>query len=134
MDHNYLGLDALPEGVVQEQHEAFASQDRYVDFRDFLFDSRRFLTWTHASPDLELITMSPSSESDLPSVLGELTKLTIFDVSYNFLAGSIPSTYENLVNMEIMNLQSNVLSGSLPRLTVLQSFQVANPTPPDILF
>ncbi|CAI5498314.1 unnamed protein product [Closterium sp. Naga37s-1] len=55
----------------------------------------------------------------IPTALGLLTKLTflrvsLWDLSYNQLVGSIPSTISNLANLRILSLSGNKLVGSIP--------------------
>ena len=50
----------------------------------------------------------------IPPELGNLTGLTLLDLSYNQMTGSIPSAIGNLPNLEFLYLHGNRLTGAIP--------------------
>jgi Leucine-rich repeat (LRR) protein len=50
----------------------------------------------------------------LPTQIGQLTKLTSFDVTFNALSGSLPSQIGRLTNLIFLSVSLNALTGTLP--------------------
>jgi len=48
------------------------------------------------------------------SAVGELTNLTILDLSWNSISGTLPSELGLIRNLEILDLSHNMISGTLP--------------------
>lgn len=72
----------------------------------------------------ELILLGNSLEACIPTQLGELTQLTVLDLSHNNLIGALPSSFGNLVNLEELNVANNFLCGSIPsQLCALPNLQ-----------
>ena len=52
---------------------------------------------------------------EMPSELGDLTKLRVLNLDFNnWLSGPIPSELGNLSNLEILSLRQNQMSGEIP--------------------
>lgn len=64
----------------------------------------------------------------LPTELGKLTELEVLALNGNFISGSIPSSIGELHNLKQLHLSSNQLTGSVPvsinTLTELEVFNV----------
>ena len=54
-------------------------------------------------------------EGTVPSELGQLSALRMFDVSFNKLSGSIPDNYTDWLQLQVMYLQGNSFQGTLPQ-------------------
>jgi hypothetical protein len=70
---------------------------------------------SHASIDLRLNEISGS----IPSTIGYMTELTLFNVSSNRMTGTlptgtIPSSIGNLTDWTLLYIMNNCLSGSIP--------------------
>jgi len=69
-------------------------------------------------------------EGEIPSQLGDLTKLSTLNLSWNNLTGPIPPELGNLPNLGSLNLDNNELTGPIPsglgNLTGLYSLGLAN--------
>ncbi|GMH25915.1 hypothetical protein Nepgr_027758 [Nepenthes gracilis] len=50
----------------------------------------------------------------IPEYIGNMTKMSILDLSFNKLTGEIPDAIENLQSLKYMFLTSNSLNGSVP--------------------
>ncbi|CDP11199.1 unnamed protein product [Coffea canephora] len=53
--------------------------------------------------------------SCIPPQMGELTRLSILDLSHNYITGEIPSEFRSLQSLEVLDLSHNYLSGFLPK-------------------
>ncbi|CAI9104605.1 OLC1v1003311C1 [Oldenlandia corymbosa var. corymbosa] len=62
----------------------------------------------------EVLFLNNQLSGCLPSEIGLLKKLTVFDVSRNSLTGQIPYSLGCLTNMEILNLANNQFNGVVP--------------------
>jgi len=51
---------------------------------------------------------------DIPSALGNLTKLDTLSLGGNGLTGNLPFSFGNLMNLAFLNLATNKLSGNIP--------------------
>ncbi|KAL8507663.1 hypothetical protein ACS0TY_018269 [Phlomoides rotata] len=61
-----------------------------------------------------LILRSCNIMGQLPSYIGEMSKLQVFDLSFNKLTGPIPERFSGLSNTDYIYLTGNFLSGPLP--------------------
>ncbi|XWS08264.1 hypothetical protein CRYUN_Cryun41cG0065100 [Craigia yunnanensis] len=69
----------------------------------------------HSFPHLiRLILRNNSFYGDIPSHIGNLSKLTFLDLSYNNFSGYIPSEICVLRNLDLISLARNRISGSIP--------------------
>ena len=50
----------------------------------------------------------------IPSQIGILTKLRVFEVDHNGLTGTIPTELGNLINIVELDLDDNKLTGTIP--------------------
>lgn len=62
----------------------------------------------------EIIIMKSGLKGCLPSELGLLDKLTVFDLSSNGLVGSLPESMGRMRSLEQLNVAHNKLSGVIP--------------------
>ncbi|CAI9104606.1 OLC1v1003312C1 [Oldenlandia corymbosa var. corymbosa] len=62
----------------------------------------------------EVLFLNNQLSGCLPSEIGLLKKLTVFDVSRNLLTGQIPYSFGCLTSMEILNLANNQFNGVVP--------------------
>ncbi|KAL0388556.1 UNVERIFIED_CONTAM: hypothetical protein Sradi_2737400 [Sesamum radiatum] len=62
----------------------------------------------------EIILSNAGLSGCLPEEIGSLTKLTVFDVSFNSLVGSLPKSMGNMKSLEQLNVAHNKLSGAIP--------------------
>ncbi|KAL5542007.1 hypothetical protein UlMin_009717 [Ulmus minor] len=78
----------------------------------------------------ELIITNSGLKGCLPSEIGLLNKLTVFDVSQNQLVGSLPASIASMTSLEQLNVANNKLSGVIPenicRLPKLENFTFSN--------
>ena len=51
---------------------------------------------------------------ELPTEIGNLTKLTSLDLRFNQLSGAVPSEVGNLVNLNYLKLRNNYFTGVIP--------------------
>ena len=66
-------------------------------------------------PALTLMNLSYNSlDGTIPSCLGKATNLNLLYLSNNRLVGSIPDTFTDLVHLQYLYLLNNQLTGSLP--------------------
>ncbi|RDX90106.1 Protein BRASSINOSTEROID INSENSITIVE 1, partial [Mucuna pruriens] len=69
-------------------------------------------------------------KGNIPSELGNLTRIRALNLSHNDFIGQIPASFSNLVQIESLDLSFNKLSGQIPprltRLTFLAVFSVAH--------
>ncbi|CAL9219695.1 unnamed protein product [Arabidopsis halleri] len=64
---------------------------------------------------LHNLTLSNCSlYGDIPSSLGNLFRLTLLDLSYNYFVGQVPPSIGNLSHLTILDLWDNKLVGQLP--------------------
>ena len=80
---------------------------------------------------LSVLDLSNNALSgQIPSQFGNLTSLTFLNLGQNKLSGPIPNTFSNLMGLISMTLNDNQLSGTLPSyigsFTNLSSISVAN--------
>jgi hypothetical protein len=61
-----------------------------------------------------LLLYSNQLSGSVPVELGNLTNLTLLDLSANGLSGTIPAELGNLTNLTLLNTSSNQLSGRIP--------------------
>ena len=76
----------------------------------------------------------------IPSELGQLTALSLLNLSLNLLTGQIPSELGMLVNLQEITLYRNIISGTVPesltKMISLRRFDISsqqfdsNTTPP----
>ncbi|KAK8509227.1 hypothetical protein V6N13_062283 [Hibiscus sabdariffa] len=67
-------------------------------------------------PKLTVLDLSSNYLSGtIPSDVGNLSRLTYLDLSSNYLFGEIPASIGNLTNLLILYLYKNSLSGSIPQ-------------------
>ena len=50
----------------------------------------------------------------IPSQIGNLTELRVFEVDHNALTGTIPTELGNLINIVELDLDDNKLTGTIP--------------------
>ncbi|KAH7373441.1 hypothetical protein KP509_17G055900 [Ceratopteris richardii] len=62
----------------------------------------------------EIIFLGNNLEGCIPPKVGELTQLTVFDVSFNMLSGELPSSIAAMLSLEELNVAYNLLSGAIP--------------------
>ncbi|KAK9930887.1 hypothetical protein M0R45_018192 [Rubus argutus] len=78
----------------------------------------------------EVILMNSGLEGCLPSNIGCLDKVTVFDVSNNKLDGSLPESMGGMKSLEQLNVANNRFSGQIPAsvcsLHKLESFNYSN--------
>ena len=55
-----------------------------------------------------------SLSGEIPSEIGNLTRLVLLDLAFNSLSGAIPSEIGNLTSLGRLSLQGNQLSGTIP--------------------
>ncbi len=62
----------------------------------------------------ELALEANNLKGKLPSSVGNLTGLIVFELDHNLLLGKIPSSISNLINLKSFILGENFLSGNVP--------------------
>lgn len=72
---------------------------------------------------LSILNLSDTAlTGQIPTSLGKLPRLLSLDLSSNYLSGIVPASLGNLTTLEILNLDSNNLTGEIPHeLCNLQS-------------
>ncbi|EPS66877.1 hypothetical protein M569_07899 [Genlisea aurea] len=74
----------------------------------------------------EIVLLNSGLSGVLPAEIGQLTELTVLDVSFNNLTGTLPESIGNLARLEQLNVGHNRLSGDIPEsiclLPNLQNF------------
>jgi hypothetical protein len=50
----------------------------------------------------------------LPQAFGQLTSLTVMDLSVNKCQGTLPALWSCLVKLQLLDLHSNLVNGSVP--------------------
>ncbi|KAK9116822.1 hypothetical protein Sjap_015769 [Stephania japonica] len=69
-----------------------------------------------AFPNLAILTLSYNKlNGSIPSLIGNLSKLTVLDLSINELVGSIPAEIGHLSKLTFLVLSRNNLTGSIPK-------------------
>ncbi|KAL2324431.1 hypothetical protein Fmac_023489 [Flemingia macrophylla] len=62
----------------------------------------------------EIIITNSGLTGCLPAEIGELEKVTVFDVSFNKLVGEMPESLGRMKSLEQLNVAHNMLSGAVP--------------------
>ncbi|KAK7391072.1 hypothetical protein VNO78_19410 [Psophocarpus tetragonolobus] len=62
----------------------------------------------------EIIITNSGLTGCLPSEIGDLDKVTVFDVSFNKLVGELPESLGRMKKLEQLNVAHNMLSGTVP--------------------
>ncbi|EPS67208.1 hypothetical protein M569_07569, partial [Genlisea aurea] len=74
----------------------------------------------------EIVLLNSGLLGSLPDEIGQLTKLTVFDVGFNHLIGTLPESIGKMVSLEQLNVAHNKLTGNIPEgiclLPRLQNF------------
>ncbi|RLN08059.1 hypothetical protein C2845_PM11G20450 [Panicum miliaceum] len=72
-------------------------------------------------------------DGTLPIWIGDLTNLRFLDLSHNMLNGDIPGNITHLRQLQLLNLSFNNISGSIPQslsnLTAMTKIHMPGPTP-----
>ena len=72
------------------------------------------ITILHLVLDILMISLA-NFGGTLPSELGHLTSMTVFEADDNYFVGTFPNEFENLVGLETFDFRDvETLSGSLP--------------------
>ena len=124
-------LERLLHGIIRSPYSRFDRQLPNVQERANLTSKRR--TDTYVASILAYMSEIDLSHNKLkgniPSELGNLTRIHSLDLSHNFLTGKIPTTFSKLHQTESLDLSFNKLSGEIPtqlsELTFLSSFNVS---------
>ncbi|KAJ1423844.1 Leucine-rich repeat-containing N-terminal, plant-type [Sesbania bispinosa] len=62
----------------------------------------------------EIIIMNSGLRGCLPAEIGDLEKVTVFDVSFNKLVGELPESMGRMKSLEQLNVAHNKLYGTIP--------------------
>ncbi|KAK7373841.1 hypothetical protein VNO80_07261 [Phaseolus coccineus] len=124
-------LERLLHGIIRSPYSRFDRQLPNVQERANFTSKRRTDTYVGSIlAYMSAIDLSHNKlKGNIPSEIGNLTRILSLDLSHNFLTGKIPTTFSKLHQTESLDLSFNKLSGEIPtqlsELTFLSSFNVS---------